>query len=317
MVRGTFANIRIRNFLAPGTEGGVTKYLGPPRHSPEQVRSAVRRRLRASAAGRSVGMTDLDTLAAAKARMIRRRGRLAAGCRRRVRPTPEGKAQRRRRHRQGDFDLRRGHEIQSRRRADRHPGRRGIRHGQLARLGRQGNDAAGRAGGHRQSFERIHRSNLVNMGVLPLQFLDGQTWKSLGLTGEETYDIPDLGDNLQPRSNITVIATAPDGTAKTFEAHVRSTRPSSWTTTATAASCRRWCGSCWPPSRRRSTSDARFRAGRRRGLRNCPVALSSIPVAVALGPLSRPHGQLGHPGLPALDSCRARRHSCPFVAVAR
>ena len=41
-----------------------------------------------------------------------------------------------------------------------------------------------------KSFERIHRCNLVNMGVLPLQFLEGQTWKSLGLTGEETYDIP-------------------------------------------------------------------------------------------------------------------------------
>jgi aconitate hydratase A / 2-methylisocitrate dehydratase len=76
-----------------------------------------------------------------------------------------------------------------------------------------------------QSFERIHRSNLVNMGVLPLQFLEGQTWKSLGLTGEETYDIASLNDNLQPRSKITVKATAPDGSIKTFEAHVRIDTP--------------------------------------------------------------------------------------------
>jgi aconitate hydratase len=75
------------------------------------------------------------------------------------------------------------------------------------------------------SFERIHRSNLVNMGVLPLQFLEGQTWKTLGLTGEETFAIPDLGDNLQPRSIITVFATAPNGTAKTFDAHVRIDTP--------------------------------------------------------------------------------------------
>ena len=54
------------------------------------------------------------------------------------------------------------------------------------------------------SYERIHRSNLVGMGVLPLEFADGATWQSLGLTGEETFDIPDLSNDLQPRSTITV-----------------------------------------------------------------------------------------------------------------
>ena len=49
------------------------------------------------------------------------------------------------------------------------------------------------------SYERIHRSNLVGMGVLPLEFADGQTWQSLGLTGKETFDI-DIDDQLQPRS---------------------------------------------------------------------------------------------------------------------
>src|SRR5207302_11465310 len=62
-----------------------------------------------------------------------------------------------------------------------------------------------------QSFERIHRSNLVLMGVLPLQFPEGQTWKSLGLTGEETYEIQGLNESLKPRSKTTVKATSADG----------------------------------------------------------------------------------------------------------
>jgi aconitate hydratase len=76
-----------------------------------------------------------------------------------------------------------------------------------------------------ESYERIHRSNLVNMGVLPLQFHEGQTWKSLGLTGEETYEVVGLDDSLQPRSQATVRATAPDGSVKTFQTHVRIDTP--------------------------------------------------------------------------------------------
>jgi aconitate hydratase len=75
------------------------------------------------------------------------------------------------------------------------------------------------------SYERIHRSNLVNMGVLPLQFEEGQTWKTLGLTGEETYEISGLEHSLQPRSKTTVRATAPDGSVKSFQAHVRIDTP--------------------------------------------------------------------------------------------
>ena len=48
------------------------------------------------------------------------------------------------------------------------------------------------------SFERIHRSNLVGMGVLPLELPDGKNWRDLGLTGEEIFDIPGLDDSLQP-----------------------------------------------------------------------------------------------------------------------
>ena len=75
------------------------------------------------------------------------------------------------------------------------------------------------------SYERIHRSNLVGMGVLPLEFPAGSTWQSLGLTGEETIDIEGLDDALQPRSQVTVHATAPDGSTKTFTANVRIDTP--------------------------------------------------------------------------------------------
>jgi aconitate hydratase len=75
------------------------------------------------------------------------------------------------------------------------------------------------------SYERIHRSNLVGMGVLPLEFPAGSTWQSLGLTGEETIDIEGLDDSLQPRSQVTVRATAPDGSTKTFVANVRIDTP--------------------------------------------------------------------------------------------
>jgi aconitate hydratase len=70
------------------------------------------------------------------------------------------------------------------------------------------------------SYERIHRSNLVMMGVLPLQFEHGQTWESLGLTGSEVFDIP-VADDLKPGSKVTVTATNDKGAAKTFETIAR------------------------------------------------------------------------------------------------
>ena len=57
-----------------------------------------------------------------------------------------------------------------------------------------------------ESYERIHRSNLIGMGIVPLQFLDGQTAASLGLTGKESYAI-NLGDNIQPRQTVSVIVS--------------------------------------------------------------------------------------------------------------
>ena len=62
-----------------------------------------------------------------------------------------------------------------------------------------------------ESFERIHRSNLVGMGVLPLVFKQGQTRQSLKLTGEETFDVVGLGAGIKPRMDVTVVITRKDG----------------------------------------------------------------------------------------------------------
>jgi aconitate hydratase len=67
-----------------------------------------------------------------------------------------------------------------------------------------------------QSFERIHRSNLVGMGVLPLVFRDGQSWQTLGLTGRETLTIAGLG-SLRPRQKVAVEITGADGETSTIE----------------------------------------------------------------------------------------------------
>ncbi len=67
-----------------------------------------------------------------------------------------------------------------------------------------------------ESFERIHRSNLVGMGVLPLQFEDGQGWRQLGLKGTETYTIEGIAEGLHPRKKLTVKAVDERGMEKTF-----------------------------------------------------------------------------------------------------
>ncbi|HZN37119.1 MAG TPA: aconitate hydratase AcnA [Pirellulaceae bacterium] len=161
MLRGTFANIRIRNFLAPGTEGGVTCYLGKP--------------------GETVGpvMPIYDAAMLYKASHVPTI--ILAGAEYGTGSSRDWAAK-------GTYLL-------------------GVRAVIAA------------------SYERIHRSNLVNMGVLPLQFLDGQTWKSLGLTGEETYEIVGLNDSLAPRSKVSVKAVAPGGNETTFIAAVRIDTP--------------------------------------------------------------------------------------------
>lgn len=156
MVRGTFANIRIRNQLAPGTEGGVTTYVP----TGEQM-SIYEASMKYQAEG-----TPLVVLAGTEYGTGSSRDWAAKG---------------------------------------------------TMMLGVKAVIAA--------TYERIHRSNLVGMGILPLEFGEGSSWKSLGLTGKETFDIPSLSDNLEPRSTIQVIATREDGTKIEFDAVVRIDTP--------------------------------------------------------------------------------------------
>ncbi len=76
-----------------------------------------------------------------------------------------------------------------------------------------------------ESFERIHRSNLVGMGVLPLVFKEGQNTDSLGLTGRETFDILGITDDIKPRQELTVIATDVEGRRTEFKAIARLDTP--------------------------------------------------------------------------------------------
>jgi len=76
-----------------------------------------------------------------------------------------------------------------------------------------------------ESFERIHRSNLVNMGVLPLEFKAGDTAASLGLTGTEVFDFVGVATGLKPRGELKVVGTGPDGSRREFQATVRIDTP--------------------------------------------------------------------------------------------
>jgi aconitate hydratase len=160
MVRGTFANVRLRNKLAPGTEGGVTRLL--PEGEPMSIFDASQKY-----AGRGVPLIILA-------------GReYGAGS--------------------------------SRDWAAKGPKLLGVR-AVIA-----------------ESFERIHRSNLVGMGILPLQFKAGESVASLGLTGEEVFDFAGLFELLASRfatgNTLAVKATAADGTVKAFIAKVRIDTP--------------------------------------------------------------------------------------------
>jgi aconitate hydratase len=76
-----------------------------------------------------------------------------------------------------------------------------------------------------ESFERIHRSNLVGMGVIPCEFANGESRQSLGLTGFETITIDGMSDAMSPRATLTVNALAADGTVKTFSVRSRIDTP--------------------------------------------------------------------------------------------
>jgi aconitate hydratase len=237
MVRGTFANIRIRNFLAPGTEGGVTKYLGSPPltrsiSTAEAHLQTARQQANSpsslnDAGQKSAASTQNSTAEPlAKARMSGEGGGSLPGAGDVSQPAAP------RAHAGEDADL--GKVISIYDAAMKYKAASvptvilaGAEYGTGSSRdwAAKGTMLLGVRAVIAQSFERIHRSNLVNMGVLPLQFLEGQTWKSLGLTGEETYEIVGLSDDLQPRSKVTVKATSPDGSVKSFEAHVRIDTP--------------------------------------------------------------------------------------------
>ena len=72
-----------------------------------------------------------------------------------------------------------------------------------------------------ESFERIHRSNLIGMGVIPLQYMDGESAESLGLTGKERFDIPGVEETVEPGAEMTVIARSDDGKETTFKVKSR------------------------------------------------------------------------------------------------
>ena len=160
MVRGTFANVRLKNKLAPGTEGGVTRLL------PE-----------------GEGMSIFDASVKYAERGV-------------------------------PLVILAGKEYGS---------------GSSRDWAAKGPNLLGVKAVIAESFERIHRSNLVGMGILPLQFEEGQNAESLGLTGEEVYDFPGLAAMLTGRfasgKTLRVKATASDGTVKEFDAKVRIDTP--------------------------------------------------------------------------------------------
>jgi aconitate hydratase len=160
MVRGTFANTRLKNKMVPGIEGGVTKYVP----TSEQM-SIYDASVKYQAEG-----TPLIIIA--------------------------------------------GKEYGS---------------GSSRDWAAKGPNLLGVKAVIAQSYERIHRSNLVGMGILPLQFHSGESAESLGLTGEEKFDITGLsellGHKLSGRREVKVIASAPDGTKKEFYTVMRIDTP--------------------------------------------------------------------------------------------
>jgi aconitate hydratase len=152
MMRGTFANIRIRNQVAPGTEGGVTTYLPTG-----EIMSIYDASMKYQASGTNLVVIAGKEYGTGSSRDWAAKGTFLLGVKAVI----------------------------------------------------------------AESFERIHRSNLVGMGVLPLQFEPGQSWQSLGITGRETFDIKGLSNDVAPGQKVTVTATREDGSTFEFNAIVR------------------------------------------------------------------------------------------------
>jgi aconitate hydratase len=155
MIRGTFANVRVRNELAPGTEGGFTTYL--PTGELTTVYDAAMRYIESGTPLVVLGGSQYGT---GSSRDWAAKGTLLLGVKAVI----------------------------------------------------------------TTSFERIHRSNLVGMGVLPLCFADGTSADTLGLDGSETFSIP-ITDDVKPLQMLTVTATRADGTEVRFAVQVRLDTP--------------------------------------------------------------------------------------------
>ncbi len=155
MTRGTFANIRLKNQMAPGTEGGYTTYLPTG-----EVTSIYEASLK-------YGETDTPTI-------------VLAG---------------------SDYGM-----------------------GSSRDWAAKGTFLLGAKAVIAESYERIHRSNLVGMGVLPLQYADGQNAESLGLTGQETFTIH-VSDDVKTKERLTVSVTKEDGSSAEFEVVCRLDTP--------------------------------------------------------------------------------------------
>jgi aconitate hydratase len=162
MTRGTFANVRIKNLMVPGTEGGVTKYFGKADAKNEgEVMSIYDAAMRYQAdgvplvifAGHEYGTGSSRDWAAKGTRLLGVRAVVAA------------------------------------------------------------------------SFERIHRSNLVGMGVLPMQFADGTSGQSLGLDGSEVFSVTGLSDSIQPGQQVTLEITGKDGKVRSIPVTLRIDTP--------------------------------------------------------------------------------------------
>jgi aconitate hydratase len=157
MMRGTFANIRLRNLLAPGTEGGWTRMQ--PVGEQTSIYDAAMRYKEAGTPLMVIGGKEYGT-------------------------------------------------------------------GSSRDWAAKGTTLLGVKAVLVQTFERIHRSNLVGMGVLPLQFKDGDSAESLGLTGSESFDILGLAEGSP--TEVTVVVTAEDGSKKEFQVRVRIDTPKEW-----------------------------------------------------------------------------------------
>jgi aconitate hydratase len=150
MTRGTFANVRIKNLMLPGTEGGATKYYGGGDASSPKVQHSEGAASTMSIFDAAMNYAETNTALVILA----------------------------------------GHEYGS---------------GSSRDWAAKGTRLLGVKAVIAASYERIHRSNLVGMGVLPLQFLDGTTAQSLGLDGSEKFSITGLSDSIKPRQEVTLV----------------------------------------------------------------------------------------------------------------